>query len=111
MLCSRCFQATEHEGHEIVFTLSAKGGGCCDCGDREAWKVDLKCKIHSGDGTSTGGGGGGGGASSTGDHASHNNPAAKIPLSEVKKITVVSFQFSTLTTSLLFYFLFYRIPF
>ena len=27
--------------------MNAGGGGCCDCGDHEAWKVDLDCIYHS----------------------------------------------------------------
>lgn len=25
---------------------SSIGGGCCDCGDVEAWKADPWCEIH-----------------------------------------------------------------
>ncbi|KAJ3108877.1 hypothetical protein HDU97_010149 [Phlyctochytrium planicorne] len=47
VLCYRCFHATNHEGHETSFSVSQKAGGCCDCGDLEAWRKDLKCHYHS----------------------------------------------------------------
>lgn len=47
MFCSRCFRATDHDGHDIIFSVSPGSGGCCDCGDAEAWKVPLKCKVHT----------------------------------------------------------------
>ncbi|KAI8850290.1 hypothetical protein BC829DRAFT_488840 [Chytridium lagenaria] len=47
VLCYRCFHATNHEGHETSFSISQKAGGCCDCGDVEAWRRELKCQFHS----------------------------------------------------------------
>ncbi|KAI7861885.1 hypothetical protein BDF14DRAFT_1862837 [Spinellus fusiger] len=47
VLCSRCFHATHHEGHDIKIWISRGAGGCCDCADPEAWKVPLECSIHS----------------------------------------------------------------
>lgn len=47
VLCDVCFRASDHEGHNTSFSYSAGGGGFCDCGDKEAWKVDLNCKVHS----------------------------------------------------------------
>ena len=26
--------------------MSASNGGCCDCGDVEAWKQDPACEVH-----------------------------------------------------------------
>lgn len=52
VFCSKCFHATNHDGHDILFSVSPGSGGCCDCGDPEAWKVPLQCKIHSSDKTS-----------------------------------------------------------
>ncbi|CEP07087.1 hypothetical protein, partial, partial [Parasitella parasitica] len=49
VFCSRCFHATNHDGHDILFSVSPGSGGCCDCGDPEAWKVPLQCKIHASD--------------------------------------------------------------
>lgn len=46
-LCSKCFDATDHEGHITKFLISAGNSGCCDCGDPEAWKVPMSCSIHS----------------------------------------------------------------
>ncbi|KAI8366836.1 uncharacterized protein BYT42DRAFT_588028 [Radiomyces spectabilis] len=46
VMCSRCFHGTQHEGHDVKIWIS-RGGGCCDCGDPEAWKIPLHCAIHS----------------------------------------------------------------
>ncbi|KAI9021566.1 hypothetical protein CLU79DRAFT_753863 [Phycomyces nitens] len=47
VLCSHCFHSTNHEGHDIKINISQGSGGCCDCGDPEAWKTPLECTIHS----------------------------------------------------------------
>ncbi|KAI8394291.1 uncharacterized protein BYT42DRAFT_508324 [Radiomyces spectabilis] len=47
VFCSTCFHATDHDGHDVLFSISPGSGGCCDCGDAEAWKVPLQCKVHS----------------------------------------------------------------
>ncbi|KAJ2682520.1 E3 ubiquitin-protein ligase ubr1, partial [Coemansia spiralis] len=47
VLCTRCFQATDHEGHDTSFSMNSGTGGCCDCGDPEAWKIPLRCRHHS----------------------------------------------------------------
>ncbi|CAK9304522.1 unnamed protein product [Gordionus sp. m RMFG-2023] len=45
VLCSECFQHSEHKKHRYkIFTSS--GGGICDCGDIEAWKMDPYCTMH-----------------------------------------------------------------
>ncbi|RUP52467.1 hypothetical protein BC936DRAFT_145224, partial [Jimgerdemannia flammicorona] len=48
VFCARCFRATNHEGHDVSFTISI-GAGCCDCGDSEAWRVPVHCKYHTAD--------------------------------------------------------------
>ncbi|PWN27822.1 hypothetical protein BDZ90DRAFT_232210 [Jaminaea rosea] len=47
--CAPCFNASIHvrEGHDVVFSVSSSSGGCCDCGDEEAWKQDVCCGYHS----------------------------------------------------------------
>lgn len=47
--CAPCYQNSIHarENHDVVFSVSDEGGGCCDCGDEEAWKCDLGCEFHS----------------------------------------------------------------
>ena len=47
--CVPCFQNSIHarENHDVVFSVSDEGGGCCDCGDEEAWHTDLGCEFHS----------------------------------------------------------------
>ena len=46
-MCAKCYQASDHEGHDVTFRFSASTGGYCDCGDAQAWKQDIKCKLHS----------------------------------------------------------------
>ena len=36
-ICPDCFNAGDHEGHDYSLYVS-EHGGCCDCGDVEAWK-------------------------------------------------------------------------
>ncbi|KAL1921436.1 uncharacterized protein VTP21DRAFT_11152 [Calcarisporiella thermophila] len=47
VLCSRCFYASDHTGHDTVISINGGTGGCCDCGDPEAWKVPMYCAYHS----------------------------------------------------------------
>ncbi len=47
VLCTRCFEASDHEGHIIIQAISQGNSGCCDCGDEEAWKLPVKCAIHT----------------------------------------------------------------
>lgn len=47
VLCSKCFDATDHTGHMVRISISPGNSGCCDCGDPEAWKIPMFCTIHS----------------------------------------------------------------
>lgn len=47
VLCAKCFEASDHEGHQIKVSLSAGASGCCDCGDPEAWIRPQYCGIHT----------------------------------------------------------------
>ncbi|CAJ2500980.1 Uu.00g038330.m01.CDS01 [Anthostomella pinea] len=47
VLCSKCFDATDHAGHMVKISISPGNSGCCDCGDPEAWKTPIFCTIHS----------------------------------------------------------------
>ncbi|KAL9945286.1 hypothetical protein ACHAQF_008824 [Verticillium nonalfalfae] len=47
VLCSRCFDSTDHQGHMVRISISVGNSGCCDCGDDEAWRRPLFCTIHS----------------------------------------------------------------
>ncbi|KAI9000300.1 hypothetical protein BC832DRAFT_149454 [Gaertneriomyces semiglobifer] len=47
VFCARCFHATNHDGHDVSFSIASGSGGCCDCGDPEAWKTEVKCLYHS----------------------------------------------------------------
>lgn len=45
VLCSSCFKKSTHRLHKYKMSTSG-GGGCCDCGDQEAWKRDPSCEDH-----------------------------------------------------------------
>ncbi|CAO1597316.1 E3 ubiquitin-protein ligase ubr1 [Xanthoria calcicola] len=49
VLCSHCFNASEHTGHIVSISNSSGNAGCCDCGDPEAWKSPVICAIHAED--------------------------------------------------------------
>jgi E3 ubiquitin-protein ligase UBR1 len=49
VLCARCFDASDHEGHQVFVSVSPGNSGCCDCGDDEAWVRPVHCNIHSDD--------------------------------------------------------------
>ncbi|KAJ1916264.1 E3 ubiquitin-protein ligase ubr1 [Mycoemilia scoparia] len=44
--CNYCFKTTDHEGHDTSFCVNSGTGGCCDCGDSEAWNCKLVCRYH-----------------------------------------------------------------
>ncbi|KNC21244.1 E3 ubiquitin-protein ligase UBR1, partial [Lucilia cuprina] len=45
VLCVNCFKQSAHRYHKYKMSTSG-GGGCCDCGDVEAWKKDQYCEEH-----------------------------------------------------------------
>eukprot|EP00980_Cylindrotheca_fusiformis_P012593 scaffold3084_cov144-Cylindrotheca_fusiformis.AAC.41 len=45
VICDNCFRNSTHDGHEVYFHRTTPGG-CCDCGDAEAWKVEGCCPDH-----------------------------------------------------------------
>ncbi|KAB8346078.1 hypothetical protein FH972_023129 [Carpinus fangiana] len=47
VLCAKCFEASDHEGHQITVNTSMGSSGCCDCGDEEAWARPVNCSIHT----------------------------------------------------------------
>ena len=47
VLCTRCFEGSDHTGHLITHGISSGNSGCCDCGDDEAWRLPIKCAIHT----------------------------------------------------------------
>ena len=47
VLCTRCFEASDHTGHIVSQHISLGNTGCCDCGDEEAWRVPIMCAIHT----------------------------------------------------------------
>ena len=47
VLCSKCFEASDHAGHLVYVSISPGNSGCCDCGDDEAWQIPVHCAIHT----------------------------------------------------------------
>ena len=47
VLCTRCFESSDHTGHIVTQYISLGNSGCCDCGDEEAWRIPVNCAIHS----------------------------------------------------------------
>ena len=45
VLCHACFTQSNHEGHDVAF-YHAQAGGCCDCGDPDAWDPQGFCPHH-----------------------------------------------------------------
>jgi len=45
VLCHACFSQSSHEGHDVAF-YHAQAGGCCDCGDPDAWDPAGFCPHH-----------------------------------------------------------------
>ncbi|KIN04673.1 hypothetical protein OIDMADRAFT_156853 [Oidiodendron maius Zn] len=47
VLCSRCYDSSDHTGHMVYISVSSGNSGCCDCGDPEAWRLPVHCSIHT----------------------------------------------------------------
>ena len=47
VLCSKCYASSDHDGHTVFISVSPGNSGCCDCGDAEAWRLPVKCAIHT----------------------------------------------------------------
>uniref|UniRef100_A0AAV1VPC7 E3 ubiquitin-protein ligase n=1 Tax=Peronospora matthiolae TaxID=2874970 RepID=A0AAV1VPC7_9STRA len=47
VMCNDCFISSDHENHEVFFYYT-HSGGCCDCGDTEAWAPEGFCTRHRG---------------------------------------------------------------
>ncbi|XP_075874232.1 E3 ubiquitin-protein ligase UBR1 isoform X1 [Nelusetta ayraudi] len=45
VMCMDCFQGSVHKSHRYKMHASS-GGGFCDCGDVEAWKIGPCCSKH-----------------------------------------------------------------
>lgn len=45
VVCIDCFHKSAHKDHNYRMANS-DGGGCCDCGDVEAWKQNYACTDH-----------------------------------------------------------------
>jgi Putative zinc finger in N-recognin (UBR box) len=44
-MCHACYNKSDHEGHDVAF-FHAEEGGCCDCGDPDAWDPKGFCSDH-----------------------------------------------------------------
>ncbi|KAF1331626.1 E3 ubiquitin-protein ligase ubr2, partial [Globisporangium splendens] len=47
VMCNDCFISSDHDDHEVFFYYT-HSGGCCDCGDTEAWAPEGFCTSHKG---------------------------------------------------------------
>lgn len=47
VLCHKCWTRSNHDGHDVAF-YHAQAGGCCDCGDPDAWDPRGFCDVHGG---------------------------------------------------------------
>jgi len=45
-VCAECFINGDHKSHNYVMYHSS-AGGCCDCGDADAWLPSGNCSFHS----------------------------------------------------------------
>ena len=45
VMCNACFLDSDHTGHDVFF-YHAVAGGCCDCGDADAWDPKGFCRRH-----------------------------------------------------------------
>lgn len=46
IICQECYEKSDHKSHR---TIQQNGGaGCCDCGDKEAWRPEGFCIDHQG---------------------------------------------------------------
>lgn len=46
VVCVQCFRNGDHTGHD--FAMIRTSGGCCDCGDAQAWRPEGFCCNHPG---------------------------------------------------------------
>lgn len=46
VVCVQCFRNGDHTGHDFAMTHTS--GGCCDCGDVQAWRIEGFCRNHPG---------------------------------------------------------------
>ncbi|CDW74007.1 zinc finger family protein [Stylonychia lemnae] len=46
IICQECFEKGNHKGHRVW--LKKNVGGCCDCGDPDAWRENGFCSDHKG---------------------------------------------------------------
>lgn len=45
VMCNDCFRDSKHKDHDVYF-YHAQAGGCCDCGDADAWDPAGFCSKH-----------------------------------------------------------------
>lgn len=78
--CNTCFNNSDHTDHEVYFHRAGGNGGCCDCGDPEAWHIAGNCHQH-GDGCMQG---------DDNESVDCDDPVAAVPCGVQRGITVVT---------------------
>lgn len=46
VLCSECFFASDHTGHDVTLGVAYSFSGYCDCGDPTSWSNPTTCPNH-----------------------------------------------------------------
>lgn len=46
VMCTECFNVSEHRNHNYRMSTTTAGNGFCDCGDPEAFLQYHRCQIH-----------------------------------------------------------------
>lgn len=46
VLCSECFFASDHRGHDVTLGIAYTSSGYCDCGDPSSWVNPCACAEH-----------------------------------------------------------------
>ena len=78
-MCHDCFSQSNHEGHDVAFFHAQETGGCCDCGDPEAWAPSGFCPNH-------GGGVGGSGDGGNNDASQPTDVSSLLPAGMVSRV-------------------------
>ena len=47
VICKKCFEMSDHRGHDVV-EYTSDGRGFCDCGDPKFWNQKGSCESHGG---------------------------------------------------------------
>eukprot|EP01125_Pyxidicula_operculata_P007468 TRINITY_DN2540_c0_g1_i3.p1 TRINITY_DN2540_c0_g1~~TRINITY_DN2540_c0_g1_i3.p1 ORF type:complete len:1644 (+),score=354.57 TRINITY_DN2540_c0_g1_i3:84-5015(+) len=86
LVCKKCFDNSDHaklKGHKPSIIRISSGGGCCDCGDPEAWSPEGFCKTHRG-------------------YSEDDDPTKDIPETTKSLISIVHHALQSILTSVLY---------